>query len=188
MKRIVRYFFQGLLYTVPLVVTAYVLYKLFILVDGILKEQIKTYFDKEIPGLGLLVLLIGITLFGFIGSILFRKPLVNLFNRIINKIPLIKVIYSSVRDLLSAFVGKEKKFDQPVLVRVNNITNLEKLGFMTQKNLTNIGLEDRVVVYFPHSYAFSGEHYIVPASAVTPLDVNAADVMKFIVSGGVAKI
>jgi uncharacterized membrane protein len=89
---------------------------------------------------------------------------------------------------MEAFVGKEKKFNQPVRVKVNLISDLEKLGFITESDLSDLGIKDKVAVYFPHSYNFSGELFIVPVSQITPLDVPAGVLMKFIVSGGVTKM
>ena len=189
MKKIIRYFFQGLLYTVPLAVTVFVLVKTFLFIDGLLKSQIELLIPFKIPGLGILVIFVLVTLVGFVGKIVITKPIESFFNKIIEKIPLIKFIYSSVKDLLSAFVGKEKKFNKPVLVRINKIYDLEKLGFITQSDLSYLGIEGKkVVVYFPHSYAWSGEHFIVPIENIKPIDAHPAEFMKFIVSGGVAKI
>jgi uncharacterized membrane protein len=102
---------------------------------------------------------------------------------------LVKVIYSSIKDLLSAFVGKERKFNTPVLVTVNPVSDLEKMGFLTQEDVSHIGIEGKkVAVYFPHSYNFSGEMFIVPAAQVKKINAAASDVMKFIVSGGVTNI
>jgi len=103
-----------------------------------------------------------------------------------NKIPLVKLIYSAVKDLLGAFVGDKKKFNKPVLVRMNKENNLYQIGFITQSDLSDIGLTDMVVVYFPHSYAFSGYHYFVPKESIKPLDIPGPTAMKFIVSGGVS--
>jgi len=116
------------------------------------------------------------------------RPLRMLIDKIMQSAPLVKVIYSSIKDLLSAFVGKEKKFNKPVLVKVNMISNLEKMGFLTQTDLSDLGIRDKATVYFPHSYNFSGEMYIVPVEHITPLDIPAAEAMKFIVSGGVTKV
>jgi uncharacterized membrane protein len=63
---------------------------------------------------------------------------------------------------------------------------IQKLGFITQTDLTFLSLQDSVMVYCPHSYAFSGEMLIVPASNVTLLNIPASDVMKMIISGGVS--
>ncbi|HEY9123033.1 MAG TPA: DUF502 domain-containing protein, partial [Bacteroidales bacterium] len=93
-----------------------------------------------------------------------------------------------IRDLISAFVGKDKKFNQPVLVKVNKTAELEKIGFLTANDLSALKVKGKVAVYFPHSYAFSGELFIVPSELVTPLDITPAEAMKFIVSGGVTEI
>ncbi|MBI4645276.1 MAG: DUF502 domain-containing protein [Bacteroidia bacterium] len=188
MKKIFGYFLEGLLYTVPIGITIMILIKIFILVDNILQIYINRILPFEIPGLGFIILFLIITIIGYLGKYFITQPLVSFFSRLMQKAPLIKLIYSAVKDLLSAFVGKEKKFNQPVLVKVNNISNLEKVGFLTQSDISYIGVEGKkVVVYFPHSYAFSGEHYIVPAENVKPINASPAEVMKFIVSAGVTK-
>ena len=188
MKRLVRYFLQGLLYLAPTAVTIYIVYLVFRFVDGPIRQYIVNIFDIDIPGTGLLVVLVGITLLGFIGQTILFKPIRLLIDKIMKNAPLVKVIYSSLKDLLSAFVGKEKKFNQPVLVKVNLISNLEKMGFITQTDLSDLGIKDKVSVYFPHSYNFSGEMFIVPSEHITTLDIPAAEAMKFIVSGGVTKV
>ena len=187
MKKLISYFFQGLIYIAPLGITIYVVYFLFDLIDGVLQKYIQQYLDIRIPGLGIIILLVILTLLGFIGQTVLARPFRKLVNRLVERTPLVKIIYTSIRDLLSAFVGKEKKFDQPVIVVVNTISNLEKIGFLTQSNLNDLKIKDKVSVYFPHSYNFSGEMFIVPAELVRPLDMPAAEAMKFIVSGGVVK-
>jgi len=185
MKRLVRYFFQGILYTVPVAVTIYVLIKLFYWADGLLKDLLPV----NIPGLGIISILVLVTILGFIGNTIIFRPVVKFFDRTIQKAPLIKVIYSSVKDLLSAFVGQEKKFDRPVIVRISKVYELEKLGFITRSDLSEIGVEGKkVAVYFPHSYAFSGEMFIVPSENITHIEASPSEIMKFIVSGGVTKI
>ena len=188
MKRLIRYFFQGLLYLAPAGVTLYMVYLIFTFIDGLMRKYIDKIFNLDIPGTGLLIILIGITILGFIGQTILFRPIRRLGDKIMNSAPLVKVIYSSLKDLLSAFVGKEKKFNKPVLVKVNTISDLEKVGFITQTDLSDLGIKDKVAVYFPHSYNFSGEMFIVPEKNITPLDIPAAEAMKFIVSGGVTKV
>ena len=98
------------------------------------------------------------------------------------------VIYSSVKDLLSAFVGKERKFDKPVLVSLDKEGVLKRLGFITSDDLNDLGITDRIAVYLPSSYGVLGELYVVPKEKIELIDANSADVMKFIVSGGVTKV
>jgi uncharacterized membrane protein len=186
MKKLINYFLQGILYIAPIGVTVYILYLLFTFVDSLLKETLKELLGIYIPGLGLLIVLLGLILIGMIGQTIIARPFKILFKRILARIPLLKVLFSAFRDLFSAFVGKERKFNRPVLVLVNPISNLEKLGFLTEEDLSIIDEKDKVSVYFPHSYNFSGELFIVPKENVRPIDMNPAEVMKFIVSAGVA--
>jgi uncharacterized membrane protein len=186
MKNLVRYFLQGLLYIAPLGLTIFILYKSFVILDGVFSPFLEKYLNLTIPGISLIMVFLLVALLGLAGQSILARPFKKIINRIIEKAPLVKVIYSSLKDLLSAFVGKEKKFNQPVLVKVNLISDLEKLGFLTQQDLSNLGVEGKKVsVYFPHSYNFSGELFIVPAEQVQKIDVPPSDVMKFIVSGGV---
>ncbi len=183
-KLFLKYFFRGLLYAAPVTITIYIIVELFKFFDGLIPVGI------NIPGMGFLVLIVAITILGVVGSSIILEPLKSQFNQILDKAPLLKTIYSSVKDLLSAFVGSKKSFDKPVLVKINKDSNLEKLGFITAEDLKKIGVtDDRVGVYLPHSYNFSGNFFIVPASQVTPVkNVKSADFMKFIVSGGVTKL
>ncbi|MDP3313933.1 DUF502 domain-containing protein [Lutibacter sp.] len=183
-RKLINYFLEGLLYIAPLGVTAYVIYSVFTFIDGLLQKQLVSLIGFEIPGLGILTLLLFLILVGFIGRTFIAQPLKVLFKKVIERVPLLNFVYSAFNDLFSAFVGKEKKFNKPVLVKVNSITDLEKLGFITAKNLEIIDELDKVAVYFPHSYNFSGELFIVPKANVKPLNVNSSDLMKFIVSAG----
>lgn len=182
MKKIINYFLHGLLLAVPFGLTIYIIYSLFTFIDGLLP------FEKY-PGVGIIIIILIITLLGFFGKTFVSRPVLSFVDRLIVKTPLVKIIYTSIKDLMSAFVGNEKKFKHPVLVRVNNVSNLEKIGFVTQQNLKDIGVEgEKVAVYFPHSYAFSGELYIVPSENIKEINANSSEIMKFIVSGGVSKV
>lgn len=185
MKKLVNYFLQGLLYLAPIGGTLYIIYMIFNFADGLLRNTIKNFFGLDIPGLGILIIVITLVLVGRIGETIIARPFKQFFHRIIEKTPFLKVVYNALNDLFSAFVGKEKKFNKPVLVLVNPISNLQKLGFLTEKDLSKLNELDKVAVYFPHSYNFSGELFIVPKAQVKRLDINPAEVMTFIVSGGV---
>lgn len=184
MKRLVGYFFQGFLYIAPLGVTAYILYQVFVLVDEPVRELEVLLFGTHIPGIGLLSVVAVLTLFGWLGSTIIATPLRGFIRKVIERTPLIGAIEGTVRELLSAFFAKERKFSQPVLVQMSGVTDLEKLGFITQEDLAELGLREKVAVYFPHSYNFSGELFIVPRERVRTVDIPAQEAMKFIVSGG----
>ena len=180
-RRIMNYFFQGLLFVAPISITIFVIVRLFIFFDGLI--------PVHFPGLGLLIVLVSITLVGLIGSLLIRTPLSYFFNRMMDRIPLVKILYSALNDLMSAFVGQKRKFNRPVMVVMNRESNIRKLGFITEEDLASIGIgEGMVAVYLPHSYNFSGNLFIVPGTSVEPIEAPATDVMKFIVSGGITKV
>jgi uncharacterized membrane protein len=188
MKKIMNYFLQGLLYIAPFGITAYIIYVTFNYLDNLLDDILGKFLKTDIPGLGLVVIFFFLVLVGIIGQSIIAHPFKVLFKRVLEKTPLLKLIYSAMNDLFSAFVGKEKKFNKPVIVLVNPISNLEKMGFLTEENLSKLDEKDKVAVYFPHSYNFSGELFIVPRNQVRVLDINPAVAMKFIVSGGVSDI
>jgi uncharacterized membrane protein len=177
-RRILRYFFSGTLFIVPLVATAYFIYISFSWLDNLL--------NLPYPGLGFVIILVAITGFGYLTTNFAFKTATDWFDHGMNKIPLVKLIYSAVKDLLGAFVGDKKKFDKPVLVRMNKENNLHQIGFITQPDLAALGLKDMVVVYFPYSYAFSGIHYFVPKENIRMLNIPGPIAMKFIISGGVS--
>lgn len=178
LRRVLRYFFSGTLFIVPLVATAYFIFVSFRWLDNLL--------ELPYPGLGFAIILIAITAFGYLTTNFAFKTAADWFDRGMNRIPLVKLIYSAVKDLLNAFVGDKKKFNKPVLVRINGDNNLYQIGFVTQPDLTDLGLQDMVVVYFPHSYAFSGFHYFVAKENIKPLNIPGPVAMKFIISGGVS--
>jgi uncharacterized membrane protein len=186
---VLRYFIQGLILITPVTITIWAVYKLFTWVDDILKDYITGFLGVEIPGLGFVLLLLSITLIGLMGSTILFTPIWSYFDKLLTKAPLIKLIYTGIKDLVSAFVGQKKRFTEPVLVKISSTTDMEKLGFITNKDLSIIGLStDKVAVYLPHSYAWSGNLVIVPAKHVRPIDASTADVMKFIISAGVTNI
>ncbi len=193
MKKLINYFLQGLLFVVPTVVTFYVLVKAIIWMDNLLYITIPVHIpgtdSLHIPGLGILIILFSITILGYIGTRFVRNPFFHLFETMMERTPLLKVIYSSVKDLIEAFVGEKKRFTQPVLVTVNNSPNIQRIGFITHDKLMHIGLnEEKLAVYLPFSYGFNGQLMIVDSINVTKLDVSGTEMMKFVISGGVTEI
>jgi uncharacterized membrane protein len=188
MKKLLNYFLQGLLYIAPLGITIYVIYLIFNFTDNLLDDYLEKTIGIDIPGLGIIVIVVFLIVVGIIGQSIIASPFKKLFKKLLEKVPLLSLLFSAMNDLFSAFIGKEKKFNKPVLVLVNPVSNLEKMGFLTEEDLSNLGEKDKVAVYFPHSYNFSGEMFIVPKEQVRPIDINPAVAMKFIVSGGVSKI
>lgn len=193
MKKLINYFFQGLLFVVPVVVTFYVVIQAVIWMDNLLPIQVDIPvpgFDSfKLPGLGILVILVTITLFGYVGTRFVRNPFFLVFEGLIERTPLLKLIYSAVKDLIEAFVGEKKRFTKPVLVTINESPKLQRIGFVTDDDLTAIGLPREVIaVYLPFSYGFNGQLVVVKSENVTPIDASGTEMMKFVISGGVSDI
>jgi len=188
MKRLFKYFLQGLLLSGPLAMTLYAVFLMFDFVDRLVRDPLREHFNLSIPGTGIVVIFMALTILGIIGQTFIARPVIAFVQRLLKRMPLLNVIYTSVQDLFTAFVGKEKKFNVPVIVCMNQENNLWKLGFVTEKNLEEFGLHEMVAVYFPHSYAFSGVLYFVPEKSVKPVNLSPSEVMKFVVSGGVTKV
>ncbi len=178
LNRVITYFFRGLLFVVPLALTIYVIFQSLDWVDGLIPIQI--------PGLGLLLVVSAVTVLGYLASFFLTRPFFEFFERYFIKIPLVNIIYTSLKDLLGAFVGDQKKFNKPVLVAMDEHNRLLKVGFVTNESLELIDKAGYISVYMPHSYAWSGNQFLVDRQFVTPLNMTATAAMKFVVSGGVS--
>ena len=180
MKRLLRYFVQGLIFTVPTVVTGYVCYGVFVRIDS--------WLHLSIPGAGFIATISAITLIGFLGPNVLSKPLVDGFEKLIERLPFVRLLYTSTKDLLNAFVGEKRRFDKPVVVALTADGAIRGLGYITQESAESLGAMESVVVYFPQSYAFAGWTFVVPASRVTRVETVSSDFMAFVVSGGVTDV
>ena len=179
MTRLLNYFFRGLIVLAPAVVTVYVFW--------LILSQVDRWMGLPIPGAGIAVTIVLVTLFGFLTSNVLARWLVTLVDNVFNRLPLVRLVYSSTRDLLDAFVGEKRRFDRPVVV-TTSADGIEKaFGFVTQQTMSRFGLDDHVTVYLPFSYTFTGVIRIYPARNVRPLDTDSAELMAFVVSGGVTE-
>jgi uncharacterized membrane protein len=184
-KLLLRSFFQGLVILGPVAVTAYVIYQVFVNVDDLIP------FDGILPfklprGIGFLVVMSTVTLVGYLGTRFFFAKAIDAFNHLLEHTPGIKHIYSSVKEIMGSFVGDKRKFNKPVWVRVQHEPEIWRIGFLTQKSMDNLGLEDKVAVYMPHAYAISGWVIVIDKKETKPVTkMDAAEAMKFAVSGGV---
>lgn len=184
MKKLINYFLQGLLYIVPITVTLYVVVFVFKKIDGILANQ----FTELFPGIGFIIIIALITIIGYIGSAAITNPINSFFRNLLKKAPLLETIYSAVKDLMNTFVGNKKGFKKAVFVKIFDNSNIERIGFITNEDLKSLDINnERVLVYIPHSYNFSGNLFVVEKKYITPIDAPSSEIMKLIVSGGVAE-
>ena len=185
MKSLFNYFFRGLLVVFPLGTTFFV--------TGISIEWLNTLSSswipgdwvQSIPGLGLLLSFAIIVAIGLVFSITLTKPIIQFVEKILTKTPIISIIYHSLKDLTEAFVGEKKKFDRPVLVQLS-ADGPFRIGFITQEHFT-VNSFELTAVYFPHSYNFSGNLFLVDPTRVYPMDMDPSQAMRLVVSGGVSQ-
>lgn len=184
MKNLLKYLIQGLFYTVPIGITLYLVIESIRFLDRLI--------PIKIPGLGLLVALAILVFVGYMGSVVLASSIGNLIRhleKMVLKLPIIRMIYTALKDLFSAFMGTNKTFDHAVIVKLDKVNDIEKIGFVTKTDLTSLGLsKDKVSVYFPYSYGIMGDLRIVPKDAVRPIPGKSSEIMKFIVSGGVVQL
>ena len=180
-QKLIQYFLQGLLILGPVSITLYFIYVVFDKIDSILRPSI------NIPGMGFLIIILFIILVGYVSSFFVMGRLLSLVDRILEKTPGIKLLYSFVRDFFEAFAGNKKKFTHNVLACVDD-TDIWRVGFITQEDMSHFGMEDYVAVYLPMAYSVAGNVYIVPKERIREItSISAAQSMKFAVSGGVTQ-
>ena len=193
-KKLLRYFLQGLLILAPIIITIWAVTGMFNLIDQLLPDLLYKFFphligtNGRIPGLGFIIVVLLVLLVGWISSSFVVKGLFDLFGRALERVPGIKIIYSTVKDFFEAFAGDKKKFNKPVLVNVSE-GDAWQIGFITQQHASEFGLQDHLAVYVPFSYSIAGQLFFLPAHKIKMIDnVGSTDAMKFVISGGVTHI
>jgi uncharacterized membrane protein len=190
-KSIVNYFLQGLLVVAPIAITSYIIYAIVSSIDNLIPifsyTNDKGQFTRNY-GLGFLCVIIALIIIGFFSSFFVTAGLFKFFDKWLERAPGIKYIYSTTRDFFEAFAGDKKKFTQSVLANVDD-NDVWRIGFITKTDMADFGLANYVAVYIPTSYSVAGSVYIIPPNRIKPLkQLNAAQAMKFAVSGGVADV
>ena len=177
MRLILRYLVRGLIVVIPAAITIWALYQVFTFIDRLV---VFPY-----PGVGFATTILGVILIGFLASNFVTRKLFEWTESLFVRAPIAKIVYSAIKDLIEAFVGEKRRFDRPVIVALED-SGMKILGFATRDDVSFLGLADHVAVYFPQSYNFAGNVFLVPATRVSPVDVDPTKAMTFIVSGGVS--
>lgn len=179
-RRLLRYFWQGVFVLAPIGLTLVTLVWLFEKVDGILRPYVKY------PGIGFVLVLVTVVLVGWFASYFFMRRMFSVVDGWIEQMPGVSFIYSTLRDFFEAFVGNKRRFNHAVLVNVH-AEEVWMLGFLTSEELDNFKLGPGFVsVYVPQSYNVAGQLYLVKRDRVRPIEhLASGDVMKYTVTGGV---
>jgi uncharacterized membrane protein len=194
LRKFIGYVLNGLVITLPVFGTAYIIYRVFVWLDSIVpqlwySEEELSKHDGGFSGWGILVLLLMLFFMGWLGSRFINEQIKSAFEKILKKIPGVNNLYNTISDIMGALVGNKKKFNQPVLVKVSDQLDLEMIGFITDTDLSELGdISGKVAVYFPMSYSFAGHMMIVPVRNIKRIERNAVDIMKYTVSGGIVEL
>lgn len=180
-QKLIQYFLQGLLILGPVSITIYFIYEIFNKIDNILRPVI------NIPGIGFITIICFIILTGYLSSFFVMGRILSVIDKFLERTPGIKLFYSFIRDFFEAFAGNKKKFTKSVLANVDD-TDIWRVGFITQDDMSAFGMENYVAVYLPMAYSVAGNVYIVPKEKVKFItNISATQSMKFAVSGGVTE-
>jgi uncharacterized membrane protein len=178
MNWIVKNFLRGLVIVVPIALTIYLFYIAF--------ERIDTLVKLPVPGAGFALTVLLMILVGALASNFFVRKFLQLTDVLFTKAPLVRLIYAAIRDLMEAFVGDQKRFNQPVAVTL--FESVRTVGFMTQDDLGFLSMPGYVAVYLPFSYSVAGSLVMVPSTRVERLSVDSAALMALVISGGVSRV
>lgn len=191
-KKMLQYFLQGMLLLAPVSISMYSLYFVVSSIDGMI--PIFTHVDEmgkvrvQNYGLGFVIIIAVVVLLGYISSFFITGRIVSFVDKVFQKTPGLKHIYSTTRDFLEAFAGDKKKFTHNVLANIDG-HDVWRVGFITKEDMTDFGMKDYVAVYVPMAYSVAGNVYVVPKDRVREItNVTSAQSMKFAVSGGITEL
>ncbi len=187
-RKSASYFLQGLLFITPIGVTVFVVVWFVNWTDELFLPLVEGILPFNVPGLGLIIAFMWLAILGYVISKFISISAVNYLDRMMQRAPLVKVVYFAVKDLITVFFGKEEKMGKPVKVLTQRDPLQYKFGFVTRNDLREFKVpEDMISVYLPFSYGVMGNQIVVKKEDVEYLDMPSSEVMKFIVSGGVVQ-
>lgn len=191
-KKLLQYFLQGLLVLAPVLITFYILFSVVSSIDSLI--PIFTVTDErgmvkvQNYGLGFIIIILLIVLIGYFSYFVISNKIVVYLDKLMQRLPGLKHIYSTTRDFFEAFAGDKKKFTVNVLANVDD-NDVWRIGFITKEDMEEFGLKDYVAVYIPMAYSVAGNVYVIPKSRVKEIThISSSQTMKFAVSGGVTHI
>ncbi|GAX91560.1 DUF502 domain-containing protein [Effusibacillus lacus] len=189
MKSVVKYFANGIITITPIALVIYVVIQVFYFLDNLLGRFLKNQDSgfEYIPGSGLLLSIVLITLVGWLATQYVSRTLLNRFERLIARIPIVKSLYSIIKETIESFFGEKRSFAKVALVRIPD-TSMRMMGFVTSEDMDKLSdqLSGHIAVYLPQSFQVAGFTVLVPKEDVEILDISAEDAMRFILSAGVS--
>ncbi len=191
MSKLNTTFLTGLVTLVPIAATLYFLYWLAITTESLLGRAVRMVLPEQyyIPGTGVVVSLLLVFLTGLLMKSWLVRTIFSWWEGLLYRIPLIKSIYGSIRDLLS-FISQSSDDEFQQVVTVETAPGIRMIGFVTRNSLDDLPQEnpdsDGIVVYIPLGYMIGGHTVLVSRSRVQPLALSKEDAMRFTLTGGLA--
>ena len=181
-------FFAGLVVVVPIVITALALIWLFNFLDGFLSPFLRHGLGIEFAGLGILTEIILIFAVGMIATNVLGSRLLRFIQDLIIRIPVVKNIYPTVRQIVEAFSpSKDSAFKKVVLVEYPE-KGMYSLGFLTREVILDPGSQNPrlYAVYVPTNNLYLGHVVLFKVEEVGITDFTVEEGLKIILSGGTA--
>lgn len=191
-RKLSRTFFTGLLAVLPIMVTLAVVMWLIGVADTFFGSFVRWFAPgtASLPGMGLLMSLLVIFVVGLLMQAVFFREFIKWTEEQLERVPLIKTVYSAVRDLTGFFSKKDdSRFGRVVMVAMPNLP-FRLLGFITVEDLTAFGLaqdHDTVAVYLPMSYQIGGYTVLIARQHLIEVDMSFEDAMRFLITAGMSR-
>ena len=186
MGRLQRWFITGLILLAPAYVTGIVLIWIFRHLDAPIRTFISNTVGVSIPGIGVAATLLLVLAAGAVASTILVRNFVRGFEWVLHKVPLVRTIYSAIKQLLSPFEGEGQQFSRVVMVEAPD-QGLWSLGFLVKKGAA-IGPDGRALnaVLLPSNHLHLGNVILVPDGRMLAVDMSIEEGLKFLVSMGAA--
>ena len=183
-------FLRGIGVLIPLWLTYWFFEALLNAVDGILRPHLERWIGHQVPGLGVLSVILLILLVGLLTRNLIGRLFLAWFDNLLNSIPFVRSVYSAIKDLVGAFAigGKSKTFRQVVMTEYPR-PGLYCIGFVTNEMLFRNAdgtTKDFLNVYIPNPpNPTSGMLVLIPKEEAIKLDLSIEEGLKLVLSGGI---
>lgn len=189
MRRLRRFFLTGIIITLPAAATLYLLWLVFNFLDRLAGNTISMLLGRQIPGLGLVIMLVVVLGIGALATNFVGRFFINLWDRLLCNIPLVNSIYRTLKQMVEAFWREDKKAFKKIVMVEYPRRGMYSLGFLTGPAPTEANMRagrDMVNIFIPTTpNPTSGFLLLVPFEDITPLDMSVEDGLKCIISAGV---
>ncbi len=192
MNALGKLFLKGLAVVIPVALTLAILWWMAAGAERLMGSLLKFTLPDGwyVPGMGLVSGLVLLALIGLLSHVLIFQKLFNLGDAIFNRLPLVKTIYTAIKDFIGYLnPDKDSAMSKVVMVQLPG-QSFQLMGFVTREQFDDLpftpSAEDPVAVYMPMSYQIGGYTLFLPRSALTPIDIPFETAMRLVLTGGIS--